>query len=52
MPHENLGDIYARLAADEYGKAAKLDKTNKSAPAKLVLVRDLLANAASPKPKS
>ena len=52
VPHENLGDIYARLAADEYGKAAKLDKTNKSAPAKLVLVRDLLANASSAKPKS
>ena len=52
IPHENLGDIYARLAAVEYGTAAKLDKTNKSAPAKLALVRDLLASAAPGKPKT
>jgi Flp pilus assembly protein TadD len=52
VPHENLGDIYARLAAVEYARAAKLDRTNKTAPAKLVLVRDLLAAAAPPKPKS
>ena len=52
VPHENLGDIYARLAAIEYAQAAKFDKGNKTAPAKLALVRDLLANAASAKPKS
>ena len=52
VPHENLGDIYARLAALEYGQAAKLDKTNKTAPATLAMVRDLLASAAPPKPKT
>ena len=52
VPHENLGDIYARLAALEYSHAAKLDKANKTAPAKLAMVRDLLASAAPPKPKS
>jgi len=52
VPHENLGDIYARLAAAEYAQAAKFDKSNKTAPAKLALVRDLLANAAPAKPKS
>ena len=52
VAHENLGDIYARLAAVQYTRAAKLDKANKTAPAKLVLVRDLLANAAPAKPKS
>ncbi len=52
VAHENLGDIYARLAAVEYAQAAKFDKTNKTAPAKLVLVRDLLATAAAGKPKS
>jgi Flp pilus assembly protein TadD len=52
VPHENLGDIYARLAALEYAQAAKFDKTNKTAPAKLALVRDLLASAAPPKPKT
>src|SRR5262245_25896330 len=52
VPHENLGDIYARLAALEYAQAAKFDKNNKTAPAKLAIVRDLLASAAPPKPKS
>lgn len=42
VAHENLGDIYARLAAANYDRAAALDKGNKSAPAKLVLVRQLL----------
>jgi len=43
VAHENLGDVYARLAAAEYNRAAALDKANKTAPAKLVLVRQLLA---------
>ena len=52
VAHENLGDLYARLAAAEYAQAAKLDRENKSAPAKLALARDLLAQAAPPRPKS
>ena len=43
VAHENLGDVYARLAAVQYNRAATLDKANKTAPAKLVLVRQLLA---------
>jgi Flp pilus assembly protein TadD len=46
--HENLGDVYARLAAAEYQAAARLDRNNKTAPAKLALARDLLASAAKP----
>jgi Flp pilus assembly protein TadD len=49
LARENLGDIYARLAAGQYDRAAKLDRENKSAAAKLKLVRDLLTPAA-PKP--
>jgi Flp pilus assembly protein TadD len=52
VAHENLGDIYARIAAEEYDRAAKLDRDNKSAPAKLTFVRNLLAAGASAKPKS
>ena len=52
VAHENLGDIYARLAAIEYDHAARLDRDNKSAPVKLTLVRDLLAPGAQAKPKS
>ena len=52
VARENLGDIYARLAAAEYDRAAKLDRENKTAPAKLTLVRNLLAGSVPPKPKS
>jgi tetratricopeptide (TPR) repeat protein len=46
IAHENLGDVYARLAASEYERAAALDKTNRTVPAKLKLARDLLAASA------
>jgi tetratricopeptide (TPR) repeat protein len=47
IAHENLGDIYSRLAGTEYDRAVTLDKINKSAQAKLVLVRQLYAVAPS-----
>ena len=53
IAHENLGDIYSRMASAEYDRAIALDKTNKSAQAKLALVRELFAVAPSstaPKP--
>ena len=43
IAHENLGDIYARLAGLEYDRAIALDKGNKSAQQKLALVRELYA---------
>ena len=43
VARENLGDVYAALAAEQYEKAATLDKRNRSAPAKLKLVRDAAA---------
>lgn len=39
--HENLGDIYARLASQAYDKALQLDSTNATAQSKLALMRDL-----------
>ncbi len=50
IAHENLGDIYGRLASGEYDKALAIDKTNKSAQAKLALVRELFALPASSTP--
>lgn len=47
IAHENLGDIYSRLAGAQYDRAVVIDKTNKSAQAKLVLVRELYAVAPS-----
>ena len=42
VARENLGDVYARLAANEYDRAAKLDRDNKTAPKKLTLMREIL----------
>jgi Flp pilus assembly protein TadD len=41
VAHENLADVYTRLAATHYERTVELDKRNKSAPAKLKLVRDI-----------
>jgi hypothetical protein len=43
--HENLGDIYARMAAQSYETAAKFDKSNTTAPLKLKMINDLLSGA-------
>jgi Flp pilus assembly protein TadD len=48
IAHENLGDIYVRLGAAEFATAYKLDRTNKTAAAKLTLARELIAP--TPKP--
>ena len=40
--HENLGDVYARLAAQSYGKALQLDSGNTTAPVKLKAVNAML----------
>ncbi|HVE48822.1 MAG TPA: tetratricopeptide repeat protein [Casimicrobiaceae bacterium] len=45
IAHENLGDVYVRLAAVEYERAATLDKTNKTATQKLKLARDLITSS-------
>jgi tetratricopeptide (TPR) repeat protein len=39
--HENLGDVYAALAAQSYGRALKLDPRNVTAEPKLNLIRSL-----------
>ena len=43
--HENLGDVYARMAGQSYDKARALDKTNRSAPLKLKAVNAMLLDA-------
>lgn len=42
--HENLGDVYAKLASQSYSKALQIDGTNTLVPPKLALIRNLLAN--------
>lgn len=46
--HENLGDIYARLASQAYDKALQLDTSNAAAQNKLALMRDLLTLSSRP----
>jgi tetratricopeptide (TPR) repeat protein len=43
--HENLGDIYAKLASQAYNKALQLDTTNAVVPVKLALIREIFGNA-------
>ena len=43
LAHENLGDIYARMAAQSYQRAAKLDPKATTARTKLKLADELLA---------
>ena len=41
--HENLGDVYAKLASQAYSKALQLDGTNTGVQPKLALIRTLFA---------
>lgn len=41
--HENLGDIYARMASEAYDKALQLDGGNTRAQSKLAMIRDLFS---------
>lgn len=44
VAHENLGDVYARLAAQAYQKASQLDTANTSAAPKLKTINGLFPN--------
>ena len=39
--HENLGDIYAKMASQAYDKALQLDKSNAAAQTKLEMIKEL-----------
>ena len=46
--HENLGDIYAKMASQAYDKALQLDKSSTSARTKLKLIESLLKEPGTP----
>ncbi len=55
VAHENLGDVYAKLASQAYDKALQLDTSNKATQNKLSMIKDLIsaaAPAAKPAPAS
>ena len=39
--HENLGDIYAKMASQAYDRALQLDKSNTAAQTKLSLIKEI-----------
>lgn len=41
--HENLGDLYAKMATLAYDKALQLDSSNKTAQTKLALIKDMMS---------
>ncbi|NML45139.1 tetratricopeptide repeat protein [Ramlibacter sp. G-1-2-2] len=45
--HENLGDVYAKLASQAYSRALQLDASNTAVQPKLALIRELFS--ANPK---
>jgi len=46
--HENLGDLYAKMASQAYDKALQLDKSNAAAQTKLNLIKEIFPT--SPRP--
>jgi len=47
--HENLGDVYVRLASQAYNKALLLDSSNNTVPPKLTLTLDVFKPKLAPK---
>lgn len=46
--HENLGDIYARMASQAYDKALQFDSSNTGAQTKLAMIRALAGTRPTP----
>ena len=47
--HENLGDLYARMASQAYDKALQIDNSNKTAQTKLSLIKEMMSGKPQPK---
>lgn len=43
--HENLGDIYAKMASQAYDRALQLDRSNTTTQTKLSMIQDLFAGS-------
>lgn len=48
IAHENLGDVYAKMASEAYDKALQLDSSNAAAQTKLALIKDLFSSESAP----
>ena len=52
IAHENLGDVYAKLASQAYDKALQLDSSNTATQTKLSMIKDLISTSKPGKPAS
>jgi tetratricopeptide (TPR) repeat protein len=48
IAHENLGDVYAKMASEAYDKALQLDRSNAAAQTKLAMIKDLFSSSVVP----
>lgn len=48
VAHENLGDLYAKMASQAYDKALKLDRGNRTPQAKLELIKEIFKGKSIP----
>lgn len=48
IAHENLGDVYAKLASQAYDKALQIDKSNTATQTKLSMIKDLISTSSKP----
>ena len=48
IAHENLGDVYAKLASQAYGKALQLDSSNAATQTKLSMIKELISTSTKP----
>lgn len=48
VAHENLGDVYAKMASEAYDKALQLDRANAAAQTKLAMIKDLFSSSVVP----
>ncbi|MDP1940264.1 MAG: tetratricopeptide repeat protein, partial [Gallionella sp.] len=48
--HENLGDIYAKMASQAYDRALQLDNTNTTTQTKLAMIQDLFTDKSRVRP--
>lgn len=48
IAHENLGDVYAKLASQAYDKALQLDSSNATTQTKLSMIKELISTSAKP----
>ena len=51
IAHENLGDVYAKLASQAYDKALQLDSSNTATQTKLSMIKELISTSSKPTAK-